>query len=102
MHYLVFDLSEDAEGVTSLEAMAATAVDQTDQHAAVMVEVHRVLGWAWQHYPHSHGPVDDGMDWDHDLQVQIEDHRWHVVNLTLAGSPRFVEAFLAAFGATED
>ena len=42
------------------------------------------------------------MDWDHDLQVQIEDHRWHVVNLTLAGSPRFVEAFLAAFGATED
>jgi hypothetical protein len=99
MQYLSFDLSEDTEGVTTLEAMAATAAEQ---HAAVMAEVQQVLDWAWRHYPHSHGPVDDGMDWDHDLQVQVEDGRWHAVSLSLAGSPRFVEAFVAAFGQPQD
>lgn len=99
MHYLSFDPSEDADGVTTLEAMASTAAGQ---HAAVMAEAQQVLDWAWQHFAHSHGPVDEGMDWDHDLQVQVEDDRWHTVNLTLAGSPRFVEAFLAAFGEPRD
>ena len=99
MHYLSFDPSEDADGVTTLEAMASTAAEQ---HAAVMAEAQQVLDWAWKHFAHSHGPVDEGMDWDHDLQVQVEDDRWHTVNLTLAGSPRFVEAFLAAFGEPRD
>ena len=99
MHYLSFDPSEDADGVTTLEAIASTAAGQ---HAAVMAEAQQVLDWAWQHFAHSHGPVDEGMDWDHDLQVQVEDDRWHTVNLTLAGSPRFVEAFLAAFGEPRD
>ncbi len=95
MRYLSFDPSEDVDGVTTLEAMASTAADQ---HAAVMAEAQQVLDWAWQHFAHSHGPVDEGMDWDHDLQVQVEGDRWHTVSLTLAGSPRFVEAFSAAFG----
>ena len=99
MHYLSFDPSEDADGVTTLEAMASTAAGQ---HAAVMAEAQQVLDWAWQHFAHSHGPVDEGMDWDHDLQVQVEDDHWHTVNLTLAGSPRFVEAFLVAFGEPRD
>jgi hypothetical protein len=46
--------------------------------------------------------VDDGLDWDHDLQVQVEDGDWHVVSLSLAGSPRFVAAFVAAFGQPQD
>ena len=99
MRYLSFDLSEDAEGVTTLEAMASTAADQ---HAAVLSEAQQVLDWAWRHYPHTHGPVDDGMDWDHDLQVHVEDGRWHVVTLTLAGSQRFVDEFLAAFPPPQD
>ena len=99
MHYLSFDLSEDADGVTTLEALAATTAGQ---HAAVMAEVQQVLDWAWQHYPHGHGPVGDGMDWDHDLQVQVEEGHWHAVSLTLAGSPRFVEALLAAFDPPQD
>ena len=99
MHYLSFDPSEDADGVTTLEALAATTAEQ---HAAVMAEVQQVLDWAWQHFPHSHGPADEGMDGDHDLQVQVEDDRWHTVSLTLAGSPRFVEAFLATFGEPQD
>ncbi|AKJ30909.1 hypothetical protein [Caldimonas brevitalea] len=99
MHYLTFDISEGAEGITTLEAMASTSAEH---HAAVLAEAQQVLDWAWQRFPHTHGPVDDGMDWDHDLQVHVEDGAWHVVTLTLAGSPRFVEEFLATFGALQD
>lgn len=95
MHYLSFELSEGDEGVTTLEAMASTSAEQ---HAAVMAEVQQVLGWAWQRFPQSHGPADDGMDWDHDLQFSVEGGRWHAVTLTLTGSSRFIEAFLVHFG----
>ncbi|MBT9499796.1 MAG: hypothetical protein IV092_01025 [Burkholderiaceae bacterium] len=95
MDYLTFDLSEDTEGVTTLEALASTS---EEQHAAVMAEVQQVLDWAWRSFPHTHGPVDEGMDWDHDLQVSVEHGGWHAVTLTLTGSPRFVEEFFAAFG----
>lgn len=96
LQYLMFDLSEGAEGVSTLEAMAATAADH---HAAVQAEAQQVLDWAWRHFPHSHGPADEGHDWDHDLQVTVEAGRWYTVTLTLTGSPRFVEAFFAAFAA---
>lgn len=99
MDYLSFERSDDADGTTTLEALAATPAAQ---HAAVMAEVQQVLVWAWQHYPHSHGPVDDGMDWDHDLLVAVEGGHWHAVTLTLAGSARFVAHFLAVFGGPED
>jgi hypothetical protein len=95
MNYLSFDLSDNAEGLTTLEAMASTPAAQ---HAAVMAEAQQVLDWAWRHFPHTHGAADDGMDWDHDLQVQVEEGQWHTVTLTLTASPRFVEAFFAAFG----
>jgi len=64
--------------------------------------VQQVLAWAWTHFPHTHGPADDGMDWDHELQLGVEGGRWHAVTLTLTGSPRFVEAFLAVFGTPAD
>jgi hypothetical protein len=99
MRYLIFDLSEDTEGVTTLEAVAST---QAERHAAVIAEVQQVLDWAWQRYPHTHGPVDEGMDWDHDLQVTVEDGDWHAVTLTLAGSAHFAEAFVAAFCNPQD
>lgn len=95
MHYLLFDLSDDAEGITTLEAMASTPAGQ---HPAVLAEVQQVLDWAWREFPHTHGPADDGLDWDHDLQVQVETGGWHTVTLTLSASPRFADAFFAAFG----
>jgi hypothetical protein len=94
MNYLAFDHSEGDDGVTTIEALAATSAEQ---HAAVLAEVQQVLDWAWRQFPHSHGPADAGMDWDDDLQVAIEPGGWHAVTLTLTGSPAFVEAFLAAF-----
>ncbi len=95
MNYLYFDPSENTDGVWTLEAFAATGAEQ---HAAVMAEVQQVLDWAQRSFPHGQGLVEDGMDWHHDLQVQVEDGHWHAVTLTLAGSARFAEAFLATFG----
>lgn len=94
-NYLMFDLSEGNDGVSTLEAMAST---RPAGHAAVMMEVQKVLDWAWRQFPDQHGPIEDGMAWDHELLVQEEDGDWHTVTLTLAGSPHFVEAFFAEFG----
>jgi hypothetical protein len=99
LNYLSFELSEGSDGIATLEAMAATGAEA---HAAVMAEVQQVLDWAWTNFPHTHGPADDGMDWDHQLQLGVEGGRWHAVTLTLTGSPRFVEAFLAVFGTPPD
>lgn len=99
MQYLHFDLSDNAEGIHTLEALASTSAAQ---HAAVMAEVQQVLDWAWQHFPHTHGPADEGMDWDHDLQVSVEAGGWHAVTLTLSGSARFADEFVAAFGPADD
>jgi hypothetical protein len=94
VNYLTFELSEGADGVTTLEAMASTSAER---HAAVMAEAQQVLDWAWQRFPHTHGPADEGGDWDHDLQAIIEDGAWHTVTLTLTGTQHFVEDFLAVF-----
>lgn len=99
LDFLNFQLDEVDEGIASLEAMASTALDQ---HAAVLTEIRQVLDWAWRRYPGSHGAVDDGMDWDHDLQVTIEDGGWHTVTLTLTGTARFVQEFVATFGSGAD
>ena len=95
MRFLMFDLIEAGEGVTALEAMASTA---PEQHAQVMAEVQEVLDWAWRRFPVTHGPADDGNDWDHDLQVTVEDGKWFTVTLTLTGSQTFVAAFIETFG----
>jgi hypothetical protein len=99
MDYLTFEIEEIDDGVSTLEAMASTAADQ---HASVMAEVQQVLDWAWSRFPDSHGPIDDGMEWDHDLQVAIEGGKWHTVTLTLTGAGRFVEEFIANFGSAGD
>jgi hypothetical protein len=95
VRYLIFDLSDDADGVTTLDAMASTGEEQLP---AVMAEATRVLDWAWERFPHTHGPAHDGMDWDHELQVCTEEGGWHTVTLTLAASPRFIDEFFATFG----
>jgi hypothetical protein len=99
MDFLTFDVAEVGDGGCSLEAVASTVAGQ---HAAVMVEVQQVIDWAWRRFPEAHGPIDDGMEWDHDLQVTVEDGGWHTVTLTMTGTGRFVEELLAVFGDAED
>lgn len=100
MRYLNFDVSLAGDGVTVLEAMAAfSTATAAKTHAAVMAEVQQVLDWAALHFPHSHGPLDDGNDWHHDFQLHEEEGGWRSVTLTLSGSDRFVAEFLQAFPA---
>jgi hypothetical protein len=94
LEFLGFEFGDDGHGVVTLEAMASTS---TAQHGAVMDEVQRVLDWAWTSFAHTHGPVDEGLDWDHDLQVHDEGG-WRVVTLTLTASERFAQAFFSVFG----
>lgn len=95
MRYLDFDLSEGSDDITTLDAMASTPAAQ---HADVLAEAQQVLAWCRREFPHTEGPVGGGQDWDHELQVVVEDGGWHTVTLTLTGSARFVDAFLAVFG----
>lgn len=99
MDFLTIEVDEVDDSVSSLEAMASATLKQ---HASVLAEVQQMLDWAWGQFPKFHGPIDDGMDWDLDLQVNIEDGGWHTVTLTLTGSGRFVEEFIATFGCAGD
>lgn len=94
LKYLSFDLSTGTDGITTLDALASTGAAQ---QAAVQAEADTVLAWCRAEFPQGQGPVDEGQDWDHDLQVTQEAGGWHTLSLTLTGSARFIEAFASAF-----
>ena len=117
LHYLDFDYSEDEQGIGTFDAMASTA----PQHVvAVRAEMARVLDWAFATFPDVRAPLDEGGEWDYNLEGQQE---WtaheaiaydevtgkfssqlapagaprHTVTLSLSGSPQFCEAFRQRF-----
>jgi hypothetical protein len=117
LHYLDFDYSEDAQGHGSFDAMAST----TPQHvAAVRAEIARVLDWAHATFPDMRASLEEGGEWDYNLEGQQE---WttheaisydevtgkfssqlgpagaprHTVTLSISGSPQFCEAFRQRF-----
>ena len=94
LRWLTLDTSDNDEGVVTIEALASTP---ESQHAAALAEAQAMLDWAWRAFPHTHGPADEGGEWDHDLQVGAEGGGWHAVTLTLTGTPEFAEALAAAF-----
>ena len=91
---LTLDISDNDEGVVTIEALASTSAAQ---HAAALAEAQALLAWAWRAFPHTHGPADDGGEWDHDLQVNVEPGGWHAVTLTLTGTLEFARSFQLAF-----
>lgn len=118
LNYLDFDYSEDEQGIGTFDAMASTA----PQHvAAVRAEIARVLDWAYATFPDVRAPLDEGGEWDYNLEGQQE---WtahesirydevtgkfssqlapagaprHTVTLSLSGSPQFCAAFRQRFG----
>ena len=99
MRYLSFDLSDSGDGVATFEAWASTP---QATHASVMAEVQAVLDWSAREFAGRHGPVDEGFDWDHELQIAVEAGGWHAVTLTLTGSPAFAQAFSAKFLENQD
>lgn len=95
LQYLTCEVVDTTDGITVLEWLAST---RSAQHASALAEAQRVLDWARQHFGRSHGPAEDGGDWDHDLQVQVEADGWHTVALTLTGREHVAQACLAEFG----
>ena len=99
LRLLTVDVSDNDEGIVTIEALASTAAAG---HAAALAEAQQVLDWAWRAFPHTHGPADEGGEWDHDLQVVAEGEGWHAVTLTLTGTLEFARAFDARFGESPD
>ena len=56
LRLLTVDVSDNDEGVVTIEALASTAAAQ---HAAALAEARQVLDWAWRAFPHTHGPADE-------------------------------------------
>jgi VCBS repeat-containing protein len=99
LRLLTVDISDNDEGIVTIEALASTSAAQ---HAAALAEAQAILDWAWRAFAHTHAPADDGGEWDHDLQVHAEDGGWHAVTLTLTGTPEFARAFHVEFEPTPD
>lgn len=96
LNYLIFDHSEDTEGIGTFEAMASVTADHLE---AVHAEVALVLAWAFATFTDAHGPLDQGFEWDHDLQVRQESPTLHTVTLLLSGGTAFCRAFAERFPA---
>jgi hypothetical protein len=117
LNYLEFDYSEDADGVGTFDALAATA---PAHNATVLAEVATVLAWAHHAFEAQRAPLDEGGEWDYDLQgwrefsavdvLDFDDHSGklsvqaqaagaarHSVSLSVTGTPGFCAAFSERF-----
>lgn len=91
MTYLLFDTSDDGQGMGTWEAMASVRADRLPQ---LMAEVDAALALAERSAPGPRGPLDEGGAWDADLQVQTEGE-WTAVTLTVSGPWDWGEALVA-------
>lgn len=97
MLYLDFDYNEDGHGCGNFEAMASI---QPTHVAAVELEIKHVLDWANTAFPGMQAALDEGGEWDFDLQEQQE---WvagqtrQTLTLTLTGTPQFCDEFRGRF-----
>ncbi len=117
LNYLEFDYSEDADGVGTFDALAATA---SAHNAAVLAEVATVLAWAHHAFEAQRAPLNEGGEWDYDLQgwrefsagdvLEFDDNNGelsvqpqvagaarHTVSLSLTGTSGFCMAFRERF-----
>ncbi len=117
LDYLDFDYTEDEDGHGSLDAMAAVA---PAQWPALLAEVQRVLAWAHREFPGARGALEEGGQWDFELQgvrevptpldLRFDEGTGQVkasqgtpgqprltLSLTLSGTPAFCAALREAF-----
>ena len=119
LDYLDFEYSEDDHGQGTFDAMASVLSAQVP---ALQAELTQVLAWACDTYGLDHGPLDEGCDWDYDLQLaedtaaqgrigfepstrslRVHTHQdaapaaRHTVTLTLSGTVEFCTALREAF-----
>ena len=118
LNYLYFDTTEDADGAAVFDAMATVSAAQCE---GLWAEVAAVLRWAHEHFPGARAPLEDGGDWDFQLDgareqrfprtLAYDEHDGtvslaaelaagpprHSVTLSISGSPAFSEAFREVF-----
>lgn len=117
LQLLDFDCTEDADGVVCWDALAQPAPPYTQ---ALLQEAAQVLQWAHGFDEQGPGPLENGAQWDFDLQATLlsDEHKPLVamprfvpstgqlslqpapsaqqslsLSLTLSGTPAFVQAF---------
>jgi hypothetical protein len=66
LQLLDFDCSEDTEGVVCWDALAQP---QPRHNSALLHEVAQVLAWAHDFDAQGPGPLENGANWDFDLQA---------------------------------
>jgi len=119
LSYFEFDYSEDADGVGTFDALAATAPVHS---AAVLAEIATVLAWAHDAFEAQRAPLEEGGEWDYDLQgwrefsavdaLDFDEHSGelsvqpqpagtarHTVSLSITGTSGFCAAFRERFHA---
>lgn len=117
LNYLDFEYSESEDGAGTFDAMASTLPPQVP---AVHAEIALVLDWAHTAFPGLRGPLDEGFEWDFNLQGMQEftafetltynedTHQLsmtasppgvprHTVTLSVTGTARFCMAFRQRF-----
>lgn len=113
LRYLLFDPTEDEHGHVNWDAMASVTAARVP---ALQAEVEQVLRWACTAFAGRYGPLDEGGDWDVDLQAQDDDgqplpltwqpdtgevhltaadHGRTTLTLSLSGNAQFAQAFEA-------
>jgi len=112
LHFLEFDCSEDNEGVVCWDALAQPAARH---NSALLGEVERVLSWCHSWSSCSPGALENGADWDFDLQIHmrstavqaqwpsttqalvlsatLNDNDEISLSLSISGTPAFCTAF---------
>lgn len=97
LEFLDFEYSEDAQGCGTFEAMASV---RQAQLAGVRAEIAEVLDWAETAFAGQRAPLDEGGEWDVDLQEQADGASppWHLLTLSVCGSAAFCAAFRQRFG----
>ncbi len=117
LDYLDFDYTEDEDGHGSFDAMAGVA---PAQWPALLAEVQQVLAWAHCEFPGARGALEEGGQWDFELQgvrevptpldLRFDEGTGQVkasqgtpgqprltLSLTLSGTPAFCAALREAF-----
>ncbi len=118
LQYLDFDYHEDVHGHGTFEAMAAVPAARLP---ALQAEMAQVLDWAHASFAGQRAPLDEGGEWDYQLEARQE---WsvpetleydetarrfssrtgspgpmrHAVTLTLSGTAGFCDALRRRFG----
>ena len=68
--YLDFEFSDDETGSCTWDALASVNADRVPALAA---EIEQLLRWASQRFAGRQGALDEGADWDDDLQAQDDE-----------------------------